>query len=171
MQKQYHWFQKYNKILNDEFKTVYNQYLAADSVDERHEAELEIYAFALNKGLVTNTEQAIEERGLVTIRQWSEDAENGFPLARIGLAMVEVALEYITTNPGIFGITRQGQLYTRTTFWGTLTGHIHAHGAVHPAGSHRRKPGGRTPAGYCRLHFATADQQFSRPDNRTTETQ
>lgn len=100
-------------LVDDEFKTVYNQYLAADSVDERHEAELEIYAFALNKGLVTNTEQAIEERGLVTIRQWSEDAENGFPLARIGLAMVEVALEYITTNPGIFGIGTNGERFVR----------------------------------------------------------
>ena len=100
-------------LVDDEFLTVYNQYLEADSVEERHEAEIEIYAFALNKGLVTNTEQAIEKRGLVTIRQWSEDAENGFPLARIGLAIVEVALEYITTNPGIFGIGTNGERFVR----------------------------------------------------------
>ncbi len=100
-------------LVDDAFLTVYNQYLEADSVEERHAAELEIYAFALNKGLVTNAEQAVEERGLVTIRQWSEDAENGFPLARIGLAMVEVALEYITTNPGIFGIGTNGERFVR----------------------------------------------------------
>ena len=100
-------------LVNDEFLTIYNHYLEAETVDQRQAAEVEIYAFALNKGLVTNTEQAIEERGLVTIRQWSEDAEKGFPLARIGLAMVEVALEYIATNPGIFGIGTNGERFVR----------------------------------------------------------
>jgi hypothetical protein len=100
-------------FVNDEFLTIYNRYLEAESVDERHAAEVEIHAFALNHGLVANTEQATEERGLVTIQQWSEDADKGFPLARIGLAMVEVALEYIATNPGIFGIGTNGERFVR----------------------------------------------------------
>ena len=100
-------------LVDDEFRAIYRHYLEAASVDERHAAELDIYAFALNKGLVIHTEQAIEERGLVTIRQWSEEADKGLPLARIGLAMVEVALDYITTNPGIFGIGTNGERFVR----------------------------------------------------------
>ena len=100
-------------LVNDEFLAIYEQYREAESLEEKHAAEAGIYAFALNQGLVTNTEQATEERGLVTIRQWSEDAEKGVPLARIGLAMVEVALDYIATDPGIFGIGSNGERFVR----------------------------------------------------------
>jgi hypothetical protein len=101
------------ELVDDEFLTIYQRYLNAESVDEQHNAEIKIFDFALDKGLVTNTEQAIEERGLMTIRQWSEEADNDLPLARIGLAMVEVALEYIATNPGTFGIGTNSERFVR----------------------------------------------------------
>ena len=100
-------------LVDDEFTAIFQRYQNAATEDERHAAQLEIYAFALDKGLVTHTEQAIEEQGLITIRQWSLDAEKGMPLARIGLAMVEVALEYIATNPGVFGVGSNGERFVR----------------------------------------------------------
>jgi len=68
------------ELVDDEFLTIYQRYLNAESVDEQHNAEIKIFDFALDKGLVTNTEQAIEERGLMTIRQWSEEADNDLPV-------------------------------------------------------------------------------------------
>jgi hypothetical protein len=100
-------------LVDDKFTAIFQRYQDAGTDDNRHAAELEIYAFALDKGLVTDTEQAIEEQGLITIRQWSQDAEKGMPLARIGLAMVEVALDYIATNPGIFGVGSNGERFVR----------------------------------------------------------
>lgn len=100
-------------LIDDEFRAIYRRYLEAASIEKRHEAELDIYGFALDKGLVSHAEQAVEERGLITIRQWAEDADKGIPLARIGLAMVEVALDYITTNPGVFGIGTNGERFVR----------------------------------------------------------
>jgi len=104
---------QHRNLVDDAFKDIYRRYLEAASIDKRHKAELDIYAFALDKGLVTHAEQAIEEQGLVTIRQWSEEADKGVPLARIGLAMVEVALDYIITNPGIFGVGSNGERFVR----------------------------------------------------------
>jgi hypothetical protein len=100
-------------LVDDEFSAIFQRYQDAATDHNRQAAELEIYAFALDKGLVTDTEQAIEEQGLITIRQWSQDAEKGMPLARIGLAMVEVALDYIATNPGIFGVGSNGERFVR----------------------------------------------------------
>jgi hypothetical protein len=100
-------------LVDDEFTAIYQRYLAAASDEARLGAELAIYEFASEKGLVTHTEQAIEQQGLITIRQWSEDAEKGLPLARIGLAMVEVALDYAAINPGIFGVGSNGERFVR----------------------------------------------------------
>ena len=100
-------------LVNDEFTAIYQRYSAAASDDQRHAAELAIYEFAFDKGLVTDTEQAIEQQGLMTIRQWSKDAQKGLPLARVGIAMVEVALDYVTANPGIFGVGSNGERFVR----------------------------------------------------------
>jgi hypothetical protein len=100
-------------LVDDEFTAIYQRYLAAASDAKRHAAELAIYEFAFDKGLVSATEKAIEQQGLITIRQWSEDAEKGIPLARIGLAMVEVALDYVAAYPGIFGVGSNGERFVR----------------------------------------------------------
>lgn len=100
-------------LVDDEFKAIHQRYMAAASDQARLEAEQAIYDFAFNKGLVTPTEQAIEQQGLLTIRQWAEGAEKGVPLARIGLAMVEVALDYVTINPGVFGAGSNGERFVR----------------------------------------------------------
>jgi hypothetical protein len=100
-------------LVDDEFKAIYQRYLAAASDQERLEAEMVIYEFAFDKGLVTPTEQAIEQQGLLTIRQWSEEAEKGVPLARIGLAMVEIALDYVAIKPGLFGMGSNGERFVR----------------------------------------------------------
>lgn len=101
-------------LADDKFQAIYARYLDS-AFDERHQAEIDIYEFALSQGLVAQTEQAQEERGLVTIKQWSEDADKGLPLARIGLAVVEVALDYVSTNPGIFGVGSNGERFVRAT--------------------------------------------------------
>ncbi len=100
-------------LVDDEFTTIYQHFVAAASDDTRHAAELAMYEFAFDKGLVADTEKAMAQQGLITIRQWSEDAQKGMPLARIGLAMVEVALDYVAANPGIFGVGSNGERFVR----------------------------------------------------------
>jgi len=100
-------------LVDDKFTAIYQRYLAAASDEKRHAVELAIYEFAFDNGLVTDTEQAIAQQGLITIRQWSKDAKKDVPLARIGLAMVEVALDYVAANPGIFGVGSNGERFVR----------------------------------------------------------
>lgn len=100
-------------FVNEKFKGIYKRYLEAENFDVQHRAELDIYAFATNKGLVTQTEQAQEVRGMITIRQWSEEADKGFPMARIGLALVEIVLDYAATNPSVFGVGSNGERFVR----------------------------------------------------------
>ena len=100
-------------LVNEKFKDIYKRYLEAENAHVQHRAELAIYAFATNKGLVAQTEQAQEVRGMITIRQWSEEADKGFPMARIGLALVEIALDYAATNPSVFGVGSNGERFVR----------------------------------------------------------
>ncbi len=100
-------------LVDDEFKAIYQRYMTALSDPARLGAERAIYDFAFDKGLVTPAERAIEQQGLLTIRQWAEDAEKQMPLARICLAMVEVALDYVAVNPGFFGVGSNGERFVR----------------------------------------------------------
>ena len=79
------------------------------------EIEGSIFAFAREVGLPEFADAGEEERGLVTIQQWSEKAqkEQVQPFVRIGLALVEVALDYATTNPGVFGVGSNGERFVR----------------------------------------------------------
>ncbi len=72
-----------------------------------------VFEFAREVGAVEAADAAEEERGLIVIQQWSAEAEKDLvpPFARIGLALVEVALDYATTNPGVFGVGSNGERF------------------------------------------------------------
>lgn len=103
----------HNNLVNDEFKSIFKRYGEADNLETRQKAEQEIYVFATECGLVVQTEQAQNERGIMTIRQWSQEADQGVALARIGLALVEIAIDYASSNPGIFGVGGNGERFVR----------------------------------------------------------
>ena len=81
--------------------------------DEDYRREPEVWACARRLGLGVEIEEASEIRGLVTIRQWGEGAKKNKPLARVGLALVEVALDYAGTNPAVFGVGSDGERFVR----------------------------------------------------------
>jgi hypothetical protein len=98
--------------LTPEQWTAYNNLVARDLQGDRA-AEGEIFAFARSVGLVAQVEQAQDERGLTVIQQWREGTNQNQPLARIGLALLEVALDYATTNPAVFGVGSNGERMIR----------------------------------------------------------
>jgi hypothetical protein len=81
--------------------------------DGDRSAEAEIWAQSRELAITAVIEDAQEKRGFIVINQWAEGAKKQIPLARIGLALVEVALDYAGTNPGIFGVGSNGERFIR----------------------------------------------------------
>lgn len=100
-----------NATLSDGDRASINAAFRAYGQDHRREAE--VWACARQVGLSVEIEHAEDIRGLVTIKQWGEDAKKNKPLARVGLALVEVALDYAGANPAIFGVGSNGERFVR----------------------------------------------------------
>jgi hypothetical protein len=76
-------------------------------------AEAALWDLGREAGAIAAVESAQEQRGLVTIRQWAEGANRQQPIARIGLALIEVALDFAATNPSVFGVGGNGERFIR----------------------------------------------------------
>jgi hypothetical protein len=76
-------------------------------------AEAALWDLGREAGAIAAVDTAQQQRGLVTIRQWAEGANRQQPIARIGLALVEVALDFAATNPSVFGVGGNGERFIR----------------------------------------------------------
>ena len=52
---------------------------------------------------------AREPHAVVLLEQWSKDAKPPSPLMRIALALADIAIDYVTTNPGVLGVGSAGE--------------------------------------------------------------